>query len=306
MRKWAVATTLVVVGLFAVPAAAIADGGEAAVSASTSAPQCPALPGAGVTIVNISPELMLAWDEAKASAGPVPVALEPGTYAVEMFSWDAHSTKPQQAQTKEQWFLELWAAAATTPMTTSATTPDLPEELDLAGYQVGNVTITQAAVAVRAVHAAYPDEFEPHSVAPLCAVFRGTGTDGTEGNGTTNGNGTSETTDGTQNNGTNDGNGTDRTQGNGTTEGTAAAGGTTSTTGGTGTGTADGSDEVAVLSSGPAAQSLQQLPLTGIGLEAGLVALLAMLAGIALLRRSQAWQSRLDRRNARVWRRPVR
>lgn len=56
---------------------------------------------------------------------------------------------------------------------------------------------------------------------------------------------------------------------------------------------------------GNTAQSLQQLPLTGIELETAFVAIVAVMFGIGLLRRSRAWQSRLDRRAARVWRRPL-
>jgi hypothetical protein len=268
MRKWSVATTLVVVAFFAIPATAGAAGSEAA---APTAPQCPTQSSTGVTVVSISTELMLAWDSAKASAGPVPVSLAPGSYEVSVYSWDAHSAKTHQAQTKEQWYLELWGAG-TTPVMVLAATPDLPEDVDLAGYHMGTLTITQPVTAVRAVHAAYPDEFEPHSVAPLCAVF------------------------------------------------TAPAGTATPTEPGVEPPPGPqapkakpteplvelpGSDDVGVLGDS-ASQSLQQLPLTGIALEAGFVALLALLGGILLLKRSQSWQSRLERRNARVWRRPVR
>ncbi len=278
MRKWSVTTTLVVVAFFAIPATAGADGGGAGSGAAApTAPQCPTQSSTGVTVVSISTELMLAWDSAKASAGPVPVSLAPGSYEVSVYSWDAHSTKTHQAQTKEQWYLELWGAG-TTPVMVSAATPDLPEDVDLAGYHMGTLTITQPVTAVRAVHAAYPDEFEPHSVAPLCAVFTATATSGSEGGGDTGGEGDT----------------------NGTTGG-STGGDTNGTTGGT----TGGNDAVAVLGDS-ASQSLQQLPLTGIALEAGFAALLALLGGILLLKRSQSWQSRLERRNARVWRRPVR
>jgi len=56
---------------------------------------------------------------------------------------------------------------------------------------------------------------------------------------------------------------------------------------------------------GNTAQSLQQLPLTGVELETAFVAIVAVMFGIGLLRRSRVWQSRLDRRAARVWRRPL-
>ncbi|MEE8490190.1 MAG: hypothetical protein V3S60_01000 [Acidimicrobiia bacterium] len=288
MRKWSVTTTLVVVAFFAIPATAGADGeGAGSGAAAPTAPQCPTQSSTGVTVVSISTELMLAWDSAKASAGPVPVSLAPGSYEVSVYSWDAHSTKTHQAQTKEQWYLELWGAG-TTPVMVSAATPDLPEDVDLAGYHMGTLTITQPVTAVRAVHAAYPDEFEPHSVAPLCAVFTATATSGSEGGGDTGGEG--------------DTNGT--TGGEGDTNGTTG-GSTGGDTNGTTGGTTGGNDAVAVLGDS-ASQSLQQLPLTGIALEAGFAALLALLGGILLLKRSQSWQSRLERRNARVWRRPVR
>ena len=56
---------------------------------------------------------------------------------------------------------------------------------------------------------------------------------------------------------------------------------------------------------GNTAQSLQQLPLTGIELETAFVAIVVLMFGIGLLRRARSWQMRLDRREARLWRRPV-
>lgn len=279
MRKMSAATVLAVAALFAIPTAA---------GAADNAPQCPITQGSGVTIVNISSELMLAWDAGKASAGPVAVSLPVGSYGVVLVSWDAHSTKTSQAQTEEQWYLELWGAGAT-PMTATGATADLPENLDLSAYDMGTVTIDEPLTAVRAVHAAYPDEFEPHSVAPLCVSFLGTETSG----GNENTGGTTATTGTTGNTG-----GTTATTG-----GTGATSGTTSTTAAV---TGSGSDEVGVLSSGPVSQTLQQLPLTGIQFETALVAILTMLLGILLLRKSRLAQARLERRNARVWRRPVR
>jgi hypothetical protein len=57
---------------------------------------------------------------------------------------------------------------------------------------------------------------------------------------------------------------------------------------------------------GSDAQSLQQLPLTGVELETAFVAIVALMFGVVLLRRARDWQSRLDRRAARVWRRQIR
>ncbi len=56
---------------------------------------------------------------------------------------------------------------------------------------------------------------------------------------------------------------------------------------------------------GNTAQSLQQLPLTGIELEVAFAAIVALMFGVLLLRRARDWQSRLNRRAARMWRRPV-
>jgi len=56
---------------------------------------------------------------------------------------------------------------------------------------------------------------------------------------------------------------------------------------------------------GNTAQSLQQLPLTGIELETAFIAIVALMFGIGLLRRARSWQTRLARREARLWRRPV-
>ena len=56
---------------------------------------------------------------------------------------------------------------------------------------------------------------------------------------------------------------------------------------------------------GSTAQSLQQLPLTGIELETAFVAIVVLMFGIGLLRRARFWQTRLDRRAARLWRLPL-
>jgi hypothetical protein len=56
---------------------------------------------------------------------------------------------------------------------------------------------------------------------------------------------------------------------------------------------------------GDTAQSLQQLPLTGIELETAFAAIVALMFGVLMLRRARDWQSRLDRRAARVWRRQL-
>ncbi len=56
---------------------------------------------------------------------------------------------------------------------------------------------------------------------------------------------------------------------------------------------------------GSTAQSLQQLPLTGVELETAFLAIVAIMFGIGLLRRARSWQARLDRRSARLWRRPA-
>ena len=56
---------------------------------------------------------------------------------------------------------------------------------------------------------------------------------------------------------------------------------------------------------GNTAQSLQQLPLTGIELETAFAAIVVLMFGIGLLRRARFWQDRLDRRAARLWRLPL-
>jgi hypothetical protein len=56
---------------------------------------------------------------------------------------------------------------------------------------------------------------------------------------------------------------------------------------------------------GKTAQTLEQLPLTGIELETAFVAVVALVLGVVLLRRARMWQARLDRRAARIWRRPT-
>ncbi|NNF87567.1 MAG: hypothetical protein HKM97_03495 [Acidimicrobiia bacterium] len=169
MRKTAVATVLFVMALFAMPLGAAATGGG-----STDTPSCPLPTAPGAVVVDISDELMLAWDTAKSTAGPVPVSVPAGSWDVYLTSYDDHSNKTHQSQLEEQWYLEGWLAGSV--VFTTDTTPDLPESTDVEWFSVGSITTTQAIDSVVAVHAAYPDSFEPHSVAPLCAAFYPTGT----------------------------------------------------------------------------------------------------------------------------------
>ncbi|NNC91607.1 MAG: hypothetical protein HKN80_03850, partial [Acidimicrobiia bacterium] len=170
MRKIAVITTLFVIALFAVPFGAGATGGGSDAAASATCP-LPSAPGSHV--VDISNELMLAWDAGKSTAGPVPLALPAGSWDVYLVSYDDHSNKTHQTQLDEQWYLQGWLGAST--VFTTEATPDLPETTDVKEFFVGSLTTTQAIDQVLALHAAYPSD-EPHSVAPLCAGFYPSGT----------------------------------------------------------------------------------------------------------------------------------
>jgi len=269
---------------------------------------CPLPAGPGV--VTISTELMLAWDTASAMAGPVAFSLAAGTWDVYLVSYDNHSAKTHQAQKQEQWYLEGWLDGAV--VFTSAATADLPEDTDYATFFVGSVTADTAVNQVKAFHAAYPSD-EPHSVAPLCAAFLAPGTtpdSTTPTNGTTPGGSTTPTNGTTPGGSTTPTNGTtpggSTTPGGGTSDTTTGGGGTSASTGDTGEKDSNVT-ETSVLAGleGNTAQSLQQLPLTGIELETVFAAIVALMLGVLMLRRARLWQARLDRRAARVWRLPI-
>ena len=169
MRKTAVVTVLFVMALFAVPLGAAATG-----SGDSGAPSCPLPTGPGAIVVDISHELLLAWDADKSTAGPVAVSVPAGSWDVYLTSYDDHSNKTHQSQVKEQWYLEGRLGGSV--IFTTGATPDLPESTDVQWFGMGSITTTQAIDSVVAVHAAYPDSFEPHSVAPLCAAFYPAGT----------------------------------------------------------------------------------------------------------------------------------
>ncbi len=259
---------------------------------------CPLPTGPGV--VNISTELMLAWDADTATAGPVDFALPAGTWDVYLVSYDNHSAKTHQAQTQEQWYLQGWLAGSV--VFTTPATADLPEDADYATFFVGSLTTNLAVDQVKAFHAAYPSD-QPHSVAPVCAAFMAPGTtpDSTTPATTPGGGGTTPAT-------TPGGGGT-TPGGGGTTPATTPGGGgtTPATTPGGGGGDSSSTSETSVAAGleGNTAQSLQQLPLTGIELETAFAAIVALMFGVLMLRRARLWQGRLERRAARVWRRQL-
>ncbi len=299
-------------------------------TSTVNPPVCPFPDGPGV--VTISTELLLAWDEAASTAGPVDFSLGAGSWDVDLVSYDNHSAKTHQDQTQEQWYLEGWLGE--TLVFTTAATDDLPENTDIAIFPVGAVEAGTPIDSVKAVHAAYPDD-EPHSVAPLCAIFHQPGettstadTTGTTADTTgTTADTTGTTADTTGTTADTTGTPADTTGTTADTTGTTAdttgttadtTGTTADTTGTTAdtTGTtadtpvtgqldSGASTSVAAGLEGNTAQSLQQLPLTGVELETAFLAIVALMFGVVLLRRGRQWQVRLDRRAARVWRRQL-
>ncbi len=252
------------------------------------APECP-FP-ADVISVTITTGFLLAWDTDASMAGPVPFQLSAGNWDVYLASYDNHSDKSDQAQTREQWYLEGWAGGSV--VFTSGITDDLLEDRDGDVFFVGSVTAGHDVDAVKAIHAAYPAD-TPESVVPLCAAFIPEGTNISTTSSTTSTTSTSSTTSST----------TTTTSGGGTSSASTSVTTTTSETGPTNTNESETS--VAAGLAGNTAQSLQQLPLTGIQLETAFAAIVALMFGVVLLRRSRVWQSRLDRRAARMWRRPI-
>lgn len=237
----------------------------------------------------ISTEHLRGWSEADSMTGLVPVTVAPGRYRVSVISWDSHSTKPGQNQKGEQWFLQLWAGDSL--IATLGPTPDLPEDVDIAGFDLGLTDVPATLTAVKAVHAHYPDD-EPNSIVPLCVSFSpdspatssvstvASSTPASTPPGTTGGGSTGST--GSQPPATVAG----------TTVTTAAASGQ------------DGEDDTEVLSEQVMSENLQQLPLTGPKEDALLLAVAALGIGSFLVYRAHKWQRRLARRAARVWRRP--
>jgi hypothetical protein len=254
---------------------------------------CPLPAGPGV--VTISTEPLLAWDAATAMAGPVDFVLPAGTWEVLLVSYDNHSAKTHQAQKMEQWYLQGWLNGAVVFQTNP--TGDLPEDLDYAAFPVGSITTASAIDQVKAFHYAYPSD-EPHSVAPLCASFVATGStpEGTKPSKDDNGD-NGDTTGGGDNG---------DTTGGGDNGDTTGGGDNGDTTGDTGTSNSNQTGTtVAAGLEGNTAQTLQQLPLTGIELETAFAAIVALMFGVVLLRRARLWQTRLERRAARVWRRQL-
>lgn len=169
MRKTAVVTTLFVIALFALPLGAAATG----IGVDNTSVTCPLPETAGAVVIDISDELMLAWDADRSTAGPVSVSVPAGSWDVFVVSYDDHSNKTHQSQLEEQWILRGLAGGV--EVLATAATPDLAETTDVQTFAMGTFTTTEALDEVMAVHAAYPSD-EPHSVAPLCAGFYPTGT----------------------------------------------------------------------------------------------------------------------------------
>ncbi|NNL69511.1 MAG: hypothetical protein HKO70_06075, partial [Acidimicrobiia bacterium] len=146
-----------VVGVSAAPAAA-----------SANAPACPAT---GDYVVKLTHRQLLGWNDTENRLGPFPVEIPAGTYQLTLASYDDHSVKPGQGHTQpaEVWSLSF-EGASSTRIASSAITPDLPADQDLAVFALGTIELGADAVQVVAEHGFF-DAYNPNSVVPLCAAL---------------------------------------------------------------------------------------------------------------------------------------
>ncbi len=118
------------------------------------------------TVVNFNQMIRSDKSEIEAQAGPVGVSIAAGDYDISLTTYDDHSEKQNQEQTREEWYVIF--RAGETVVTTSGTIPDLPDDQNSMTVQVNNrLSIPQDVDNVIAYHAAYPDA-DIHSVIPVC------------------------------------------------------------------------------------------------------------------------------------------
>lgn len=124
----------------------------------------------GRYIVEISQDRLLAnQSEDRAKIGPISTSIPAGNYKVTLASYDNHSSKPDQNQSKESWYLTLYDNGST--VASSNPISDLPEGQDWFTQVVNdNLNLASDVSSVIAFHNAYPDS-GPESVAPICAGF---------------------------------------------------------------------------------------------------------------------------------------
>ena len=203
--------------LVTVLTAALAGVVVAPASLAGRVPQPECSLGSG-SVIGINSVLFSSEGPASAVAGPFAVDIAGGTYMISMTSYDNHSEKLEQTQSREQWYIEgRWHGQVVVQL---PTVPDLPEGVDYQVYDHPDPVELPDIDEVLVRHAAYPDDSSPNSVVAVCASVT------VVGGGTSTTNPPDSTTSTTQPEG-----GTSTTQpGDGTTITTSPEGGTTTTT----------------------------------------------------------------------------
>jgi hypothetical protein len=130
---------------------------------------CPITPQ-GKIIINFPFKGIVATrSQSDAQLGPINTTIPAGTYKVTLASHDNHSSdNPPQVQPQESWFLRLRNSSESTIINTSAIS-DLPDTQDQKVEVVDEkLVVSQQAVSVLAIHAAYPGT-NVNSIVPICA-----------------------------------------------------------------------------------------------------------------------------------------
>lgn len=138
---------------------------------------CPLSPQAGRTIVNFSTPgnlMMLRSDKAMDEGAIfVPINLPAGDYKVTAFSFDSYGDRVNVNQPNEKYNLALYVTNGPLITTTGYTT-DLQDNVETAtrlDVLNNSLHVSQAASAIAAVHATYPDTSSPNSISPGCVAF---------------------------------------------------------------------------------------------------------------------------------------
>ena len=114
-------------------------------------------------------------NEAQAVFGPAPAAITPGEYNITLASFDWHLPleDPDDTQTREQWFIEVFKDGESTFV--SPAIADLPVDETLLIEQVAT-RVRLDGDSVTANHAAFGDALDnAHSLYALCAAFERVG-----------------------------------------------------------------------------------------------------------------------------------
>lgn len=128
-------------------------------------------PLSGGVIVEFGKEIRSDRTEMQAQAGPVNVSLPAGTYRVTLVSSDDHTARPHGEQPHEQWYLIFQSNGET--VATSSSINDLPSNKDwLVEVVDSELVVPQDVTSLVAYHTVFPDESNPNSITPICAMLQ--------------------------------------------------------------------------------------------------------------------------------------